>query len=283
MQEVEELTPPLLSIIIPCYNDSQHIEQSINSALKQTYANIEVIVVDDGSNIQTKAVLKKLESRITKLITQENKGQSTARNVGINQAKGEYILVLDSDDYFEETFCEKAIDVFLNSKNVKIVISLVNRMVDNKIVDIFKPSGGNIKKFIMHNGATGSCVFLKSEYDRVNGYDETMKQGFEDWEFYIRLLKSSGEAYVIQEPLFFYRLRTDSTTSRANKVKYDLLKYIYFKHVDVFRDNFEVFISHLLSRIEREEKEKIKNKKRLEFKVGEIILKPVRWVKSLLR
>ncbi|MCF8272796.1 MAG: glycosyltransferase family 2 protein [Flavobacteriaceae bacterium] len=283
MQEVEELKPPLLSVIIPCYNDSEHIEQSINSALKQTYTNIEVIVVDDGSNIETKVVLKRIESRITKLITQENKGQSTARNVGINQAKGEYILVLDSDDYFEETFCEKAIDVFLNKKNAKIVTSLVNKMVDNKIVNIFKPSGGNIKKFIMHNGATGSCVFLKSEFERVNGYDETMKQGFEDWEFYIRMLKSSGEAYIIQEPLFFYRIRKNSTTSRANKVKYDLLKYIYFKNVDVFSDNFEVFISHLLSRIEREEMEKIKNTERLEFKIGRTILKPVRWVKSILR
>ncbi len=96
----------LVSIIIPCYNDEQYIEQCVNSALNQTYSNIEVIVVDDGSNRKTKTVLKKLEPNITTLITQNNQGQSTARNVGIRYAKGNYILVLDSDDYFEPTFCE---------------------------------------------------------------------------------------------------------------------------------------------------------------------------------
>ena len=102
---------PLISIIIPCYNDAKYIEQSVNSALNQTYSNKEVIVVDDGSNVETKQILKKLEPKLIKLITQENKGQSTARNVGINAAKGEYILTLDSDDYFEPTFLEKLFPV----------------------------------------------------------------------------------------------------------------------------------------------------------------------------
>ena len=68
----------------------------------------------------------------------------------INQAKGNYIMVLDSDDYFDSTFCKKAINVFLNNKDVKIITSLVNRVVDNKIIDVFKPSGGDIKKFILN-------------------------------------------------------------------------------------------------------------------------------------
>ena len=97
---------PLISIIIPCYNDSDFIEKAVQSALHQTYPNIEVIVVDDGSNTRTKQVLHVLRPSITKLITQENKGQSTARNVGIGAAKGYYILTLDSDDFFEFSFCD---------------------------------------------------------------------------------------------------------------------------------------------------------------------------------
>jgi len=283
MLENKRLVKPLISIIIPCFNDDKFIEQAVDSVLSQTYSNIEVIIVDDGSNIETKQVLEKLKLRITKLITQENCGQSTARNVGINQAKGNYIMVLDSDDYFDSTFCKKAINVFLNNKDVKIITSLVNRVVDNKIIDVFKPSGGDIKKFILNNEATGSCMFLKVDFDKVNGYDESMKQGFEDWDFYIRLLKSGGEASIIQEPLFYYRLRSDSTTSRANKMKYDLLKLIYLKHKDLYKENFEVFITHLLNRVEREENEKIKNTRRLEFKIGKTILKPFRGIKSFFR
>lgn len=274
---------PLISVIIPCYNDVQYIEQAVNSVLNQTYPKKEIIVVDDGSNAETKAILKRLEPQITKLITQVNKGQSNARNVGIKEAKGNYILVLDSDDYFDPTFCEKAVAVFERRKEVKIITSFVNRFIANEIVDVFKPYGGDIKQFLSNNQTTGSCMFLKSDFEKINGYDELMRKGFEDWEFYIRLLQNGGEAFVIQEPLFNYRLRNDSTTSKANKIKYDLLKYIYFKHQDLYKANYELFITHLLNRIEREELEKIKNTQRLEFKIGKAILKPLRWIKSLVK
>jgi len=271
----------LISIIIPCYNDAQYIEQSVLSALNQTYPYKEVIVVDDGSNEETKAVLKKLETKITKLITQENKGQSTARNIGIQEAKGDYILALDSDDYFEPTFCEKAIDIFLGNDDVKIVTCYTNRLYENKESDIFKPNGGKINCFLLNNCAMGSSMFRKTDWQEANGYDECMRQGFEDWEFHIRLLKVRGNAFVIAEPLFNYRLRKNSTTSKANKIKYDLLKYIYSKHQELYLSNFDLFVNHLLSRIEREEHEKIKNTLRLEFKIGKFILKPLRYVKSI--
>ena len=274
---------PIISIIIPCFNDAQYIEQAINSALKQTYPNKEVIVVDDGSNAETKAVLKKLVPKITKLITQQNKGQSTARNVGIKEAKGDYILVLDSDDYFEPTFCEKAMTVFESRKDVKLISSFINKLIDGKSIDIFKSHGGDISQFLSNNQATGSCMFIKSEFKRVSGYDESMRNGFEDWEFYIRLLKDGGINYVIPEPLFNYRLRKDSTTSKANKIKYELLQYIYLKHQDLYKANYELFITHLLSRIEREEMEKIKNLNRIEYKIGFNILRPLRFIKRLFK
>ncbi len=274
---------PLVSIIIPCYNDAQYIEQSVNSALNQSYPNKEVILVDDGSNEETKAVLKKLAPRITKLITQENQGQSAARNVGIKEVKGDYILVLDSDDFIEPTFSEKAIAVFENKKNIKLVSCYVNRFNDDKNKAVYKSTGGDFKGFLLNNQISGGCLFLKSDFERINGYDELMRKGFEDWEFYIRLLKDGGIAYVIPEPLFNYRLRNDSTTSKANKIKYELLQYIYFKHKELYTANYELFILHLLGRIEREENEKLKNLNRIEYEVGFNILRPFRFIKRLFK
>ncbi len=274
---------PLISIVIPCYNDAQYIEQSVNSALNQTYPNKEVIVVDDGSNAKTKAVLRNLEPKLTKLITHENQGQSKARNVGIKEAKGDYILVLDSDDFFEPTFCEKAIAVFLENKDAKIVICYANRIFENNKTDIYKPYGGQIKDFILNNCAIGSSMFKRVDWQVCGGYDESMRKGFEDWEFYIRLLKDGGRTDVITEPLFNYRLRNDSTTSKANKVKYELLKYIYLKHQDLYKANYESFITHLLSSIEREGKERLKNLNRIEFKIGKAVLLPLRWFKSWVK
>lgn len=273
---------PLISIIIPCYNDAQYIEQAVNSALNQTYTNKEVIVVDDGSNAETKAVLKKIAPQITKLITQENQGQSTARNVGIKEAKGEYILLLDSDDFFEPTFCEKATAFFLNNTEVKLVTCQANLLFKDGSVHVYTPMGGSISNFIITNSALATSLFKKDDWAICGGYDESMRSGFEDWEFFIRLLKRGGVAEVIQEPLYNYRKGHLSTTIKANKIKYDLLQYIYIQHQDLYKENYELFITHLLSRIEREEKEKLKNLNRLEFKIGFTILKPFRFIKRKL-
>ena len=273
----------LISIIIPCYDDAKYIEQSVYSALNQTYPNKEIIVVDDGSNIETKVILKKLEPNITKLITQENQGQSTARNVGIKEANGEYILVLDSDDYFEITFCEKAIAIFLENMDIKIVTCFANRIHIENETDVFKPQGREIKDFLLNNCAMGSAMFSKFDWEKIKGYDQKMVQGFEDWEFYIRLLKNGGMSHVISEPLFNYRLRNSSTTSKANIIKYELLKYIYCKHKDLYVQHYELLIENLLSRIENEEREKLKNLQRIEYRIGKIVLSPFRYVKSIFK
>jgi glycosyltransferase involved in cell wall biosynthesis len=273
----------LISIVIPCYNDWQFVEQAVTSALNQTYSNKEVIVVDDGSNIETKEILKKIEPTITKLITQENQGQSKARNVGIEASKGYYILVLDSDDYFESTFCEKAIEVFLNQSDVKLVTCQANLLFEDGSSRIFTPKGGAIADFINSNNALATSLFRKEDWDTCGKYDESMRQGFEDWEFFIRILKNGGNAEVIKAPLYNYRKRSNTTTLRANKIKYQLLSYIYIKHTELYVSHFENLIKHLLYNIEQEEKEKIKNTLRLEFRIGKAILRPVRFIKSLFR
>ncbi len=273
---------PVISIVIPCYNDDKYIEQAINSVLNQTYQNIEIIVVDDGSNIETKRVLSRLEAKVTKLINQENKGQSTARNVGIKAAKGEYILILDSDDFFEPLFCEKAISIFKNKQKTKIVSCYANIIYPTGNRELYKPAGGDINNVIFNNIALGSVMFKKENWKIAQGYDETMRNGFEDWEFYIRMLREGGRVLIIKEPLFNYRRQLNSTTTKANRNKYELLKYIYLKHKSLYVDNFELLITHLLNKIEREELEKVKKEKSIEYKTGYFLLRPIRFIKRLL-
>lgn len=274
---------PLVTIVISCYNDADYIEQAVSSALNQTYFNKEIIVIDDGSNAETKAVLKKLESKITELITQENQGQSTARNNGIRKAKGEYILNLDSDDFFEISFCEKAIRKFQENEEIAIVTCNVNRFNTSGSIDIFYPDGGFLNNFLITNCAMGSAMFKKSDWQATNGYDENMRKGFEDWEFYIRLVKEGRSAYVIPELLFNYRVKENSTSTNANKIKYELLHYIYIKHRELYTAHFDLLISHLLSKTQREEKEKIKNTQQIDFRIGKAVLRPLRWIKALLK
>lgn len=273
---------PLVSIIIPCYNDIHYIEKSIFSALSQDYENKEVIVIDDGSNFKTKKKLKELESKITKLIVQENRGASSARNAGITFAKGEFILTLDSDDYFEKSFCSKAVRIFNECSKVKIVSCYAKRFRGNKN-DIIRHENATIKEFLKYNNALGNAMFYKEDWEKAGGYDEEMIHGYEDWEFFIRLLRGGGYSYIIPEPLFNYRLREVSNSTIANKRKYELLKYIYIKHRDLYSENYEIFVDHLLSRLEIIEISERKILKKIEYKVGEFLLKPIKIIYKIFK
>jgi glycosyltransferase involved in cell wall biosynthesis len=273
-----------VSIIIACYNDAQYIEKCVHSALNQTYPNKEVIIVDDGSDFETKAILKTLEPKITKLLTQENQGQSIARNNGIRIAKGDYILNLDSDDFFELSFCEKAVKKFREDDEIKIVTCQANRFNEAGKVDVFTPIGGGLNNFLFANSALGSCMFKRKDWEQSGGYEEMLPiLGLEDWEFYIQILKFGGKAYVIDEALFNYQLRAGSTSNRIRHKRLDKFKLIIKKHRDLYIDNFDLLLEELFSKIESEEFEKIKNTQRLEFKIGKNILKPFRWVKSIFK
>lgn len=273
-----------VSIVIACYNDAHYIEKCVYSALNQTYTNTEVIVVDDGSNAETKAVLKKLKPKITKLITQENQGQSIARNNGIRIATGDYILNLDSDDFFEPTFCEKAVKKLQEDDAIKIVTCQANRFNVRGTIDVFVPMGGGLNNFLFSNSALGSSMFKRKDWALCGGYEEKLPiLGFEDWEFYIQILKSGGYAYVINEVLFNYQSRVGSATYRIRHDRLKKYKLIIMKHRKLYIDNFDNLLDYLLSRIEREENEKIKNTQRLEFKIGKNVLHPLRWVKSIFR
>lgn len=270
----------LISIIIPCYNDEEFIFQSVTSALKQTYSNFEVIVVDDGSNNETKRILKTLQPHVSRIITQENKGQSAARNTGISIAKGEFIFVLDSDDFVEPTFCAKAVKILSTNSEVKIVSCFSNLIYEDKHVELYKPRGGTIENFLFKNSVLGTSMFRKDDWSQVGGYDETMRQGWEDWEFFIRLLKNGGEAVVIDEPLYNYRKRNHSTTAIANDLRYSLYSFIIMKHLDLYIKYFEETISFLLKLAENN---KLNERKRVDsndYKLGNALLKPFRFIKQ---
>jgi glycosyltransferase involved in cell wall biosynthesis len=284
MQEHNLGTKPVVSIVIACYNDADNIEKAVMSALNQTYYNKEVIVVDDGSNAETKSILKKLETKITKLITQENQGQSIARNNGIRAAKGDYILNHDSDDFFESSFCEKAIEKFQEDNEIAIVTCQANRFNEAGCIDVFTPAGGALNNFLFSNSALGSSMFKRKDWEVSGGYEEKLPiLGFEDWEFYIQILKCGGYAYVLNEVLFNYQVRVNSTTDLIRKLKLDKFKHIIVKHESLYKDNFENLIENLFGQIKKEELEKIKNTKRIEFKIGKTVLKPLRWIKSFLK
>lgn len=275
----------LVSIIVPCYNQAEFLSDALQSVLNQTYKSWECIIINDGSVDKTELVAKEwlLKDKRYKYIKKENGGLSQARNVGIKSALGEYILLLDADDKIDETLVFKAIPIFNKDQNIGVVTYWCNRFVGDRVVNVFKPKGGDINDFLFKNSAIGTSMFRKKCWITVGGYDEKMKNGYEDWEFYIRLTQK-WRVFVIPEVLFYYRQHSVSMRTVAiNKYDTEIKKYIFFKHKALYVNNYEKTINHLLNVADKNRKEEIKRINSIDYKLGRIILKPFRVFKKLFK
>lgn len=277
---------PKVSIIIPCFNQAQYLEDALQSVLDQTHQNWECIIVNDGSFDDTEVVAKHICEKDSRFIYffKENGGLSSARNFGIKVAKGEFILTLDADDKYESTFIEKALAVMVTNNKIGVVSSWGIRFDEKQQYGVFKPTGKSLNDFLFSSAAIGTSLFRKVCWEDVGGYDENMKKGYEDWEFYIRVCQLNWNVHIIEEILFFYRQHTVSMRIEAlNNYDKEIRKYIFLKHKNLYINNFDNLLEYFFYRIEREEFERVKNTQRLEFRIGENILRPLRWIKSFFR
>ena len=132
----------LISVIVPVYNVEEYLEECLNSILVQTYTNLEILIVNDGSTDNSLEILQEFsqrDSRIT-IFTKENGGLSSARNLAIDEAKGEYFTFIDSDDYIEENYIEYLMKSLIdNEADISIVNSY--HMINGKRKDIINNDG----------------------------------------------------------------------------------------------------------------------------------------------
>lgn len=226
---------PLVSIIVPCYNQSQYLIDSLGSVLRQTYAHWECIIINDGSPDDTDTIGKDWLQKDARFKYKkiENGGVSHARNVGVALAKGKYILPLDADDIMSDDYVGKLLEVIQEEKNTKVVYGALQKFGESTQFCDLTPFTFNY--LIFSNMIHCSGLYRKVDFDAIGGYDTGMKAGYEDWEFWINLLKNGGEAKKIDTVFLFYRSKLESRmTGITLKKRYNLIAYIYNKHSDVY-------------------------------------------------
>ena len=235
---------PLISVVIPCYNDGAYLPETISKLKEQSYSNFEIIVVNDGSTDQaTLSVLNKLTEKGITVLHKENGRMSSARNYGVKHAKGSIIAALDADDYFDPSFFKKAIKILEEKEEVAVVTSHIQMFGDFK--EFARPRGGNAFNFLFTNECPACAIVRKSCWDEVGGYDENMRLGYEDWEFYIRITKMGWLVDVIQEKLLYYRQTTKSTLKNdTTPRRQEIINYILDKHHDWYIENLKKLISN---------------------------------------
>ncbi|HCW64212.1 MAG: glycosyltransferase family A protein [Leeuwenhoekiella sp.] len=234
-----------ITVVIPCYNDRNFIKSAVDSLLHQTLIPDEIIIVDDGSDQATLEILSQFNNPRVNVVYQENQGVSVARNNGIIQSQFQYICVLDADDYLETTFLEKAKQLLESNRDAIYVSSYYRKFNNkNKTIGVIRPTGGLVAGFLVKNNGASCGLFKKSDWHTVGGYDKLFKNGYEDWDFSISLLKSGKRMYIIPEILFNYRVKKRSRDQNAldfydRQLRMQLLE----KHKDLFQKHYYSVIS----------------------------------------
>lgn len=147
--------PPLISIVVPVYKVEEYLERCINSLINQTFHNIEIILIDDGSPDNCPIICDNYSAKDSRVVVihKENGGLSDARNCGLRTARGEYILFVDSDDYIERDACERFVDI-INENRVDIVVANLKRIEDGRTILM-------MQKKIVNNVVYEGKVFIK--------------------------------------------------------------------------------------------------------------------------
>jgi len=209
-----------LSVVVPCYNQGEYIDETIESVFKQEFKDYEIIIIDDGStDIRTINKLNSLKDPRLIKVTTSNQGLALARNNGIRVAKGEYILPLDADDKIGNGFLGNAVDILEHNKHVGIVYCSSETFGD--VIGEWHLPKYRIGRMLLTNCIFCSGVFRKEDWEYVGGYNPCMKKGFEDWEFWLSLLELGRTVEKISDIGFFYRIKNESMLngmSLSNKI-----------------------------------------------------------------
>lgn len=225
---------PLVSILIPCYNHECFLDDCLNSIIKQTYENIEVLICDDcssdGSFEKIKSYEDKLKSRFKRAVILKNEtncGVTANVNRLLKESKGEYLKTLASDDALAPEALEKAVDFFEKNDDISVVVANGIKVPENQHYPDFHSNerlyaeapdfsqNGFFERVAIHNEISAPAAMVRRKiYEEYGYYDETIK--IEDFEFWLRILKEGKVKFgFVNQDLIFYRINSNSMSSVA--------------------------------------------------------------------
>lgn len=247
---------PLVSIIIPAYNVENYIKECLNSVVSQTYSNIEVLIIDDGSTDDSPRILTAYEQKyknIKVILEKHNKGQSVARNIGLKKAKGQYILFVDSDDYINRDTVEKLVDLLLryevdfvrfNAKSFSSDGEFIKEKEYNFDKYLKEDTIYNKKNFVnIYLSFSPSPVLYMFKSSLINTFDLEFLENIihEDEWFSTMLFLYSDECVYYNEPFYNRRYRKGSTMTKnsLSQKEFSFNSYITIikKYTDLINSN----------------------------------------------
>ena len=232
-----------ISVIMPCYNDGKYIMEAIDSIEKQTYQNWELIIVDDGSDDEeTKRIINEIQNPKIKVFHTEHLRPAGARNYGIQKAEGTYILPVDSDDRIHEEYMEKAVKMIESNPRIGVVYCKAELFGEKS--GFWNLPDYSFKHMLLDNIVFVTALFYKSDWEKVGGFNTSMAQGMEDYDFWLSILGLEREICQIPEVLFYYRIKPVSRTTnfQDNCVQVqNTYQQIYYNHKEFYQKHYDEY------------------------------------------
>lgn len=238
---------PLVSIVITCYNYADYVADAIESVLAQTYKNIELIVINDGSTDESSGVITELQKvHGFRYIDNENQGIIKTRNLGVSLAKGDYELQLDADDTLDPTYVEKCVkaafehgaDIVYTQYAVFGRIEFVSQQIDHNL------------EMLKHDNYIHASALVRRSLLGNDPYDQYLDdKGNEDWDLFLGLCLDGATAKLVDEPLLRYRKhaekRSRSDLFEGTKKEALVRHHIWSKQNAKHPDQFWYFSSEI--------------------------------------
>jgi glycosyltransferase involved in cell wall biosynthesis len=208
---------PLVSVVIPCYNYGRYLGEALESARRQSYPAVEIIVVDDGSTDDTAKVAAGYRPEVA-YFHQENAGPAAARNVGARKATGIYLVYLDADDVLDPAYVERTVREFESARDPRLAFVYTQMTTFGRESTITTFPVFDVRPLLINNYVHATAA-LRADVVRSNPFDEALRAGLEDWDFFLRLCEQGFTGRLLDAPLLAYRRHGDAG-SRQDAVSY---------------------------------------------------------------
>jgi len=221
---------PLVSCIVPVFNGEQYVQQALESIHSQTYWPLEIIVVDDGSTDNTKAVVKNLEFFV-QYLQQANRGPAAARNRGISLAKGDFVAFLDSDDLWHRDKLAKQMARFQAKPEVEVCVTHVSHFADSEMERKDIQYQGQRRLDNIPGYVTQTLLTRRTTFEKVGIFDPNLRHGdANDW--FVRVADYGLCVELLQEVLVFRRLHATNFSSQGVSNSLD-------EHLKIIKDSLD--------------------------------------------
>jgi glycosyltransferase involved in cell wall biosynthesis len=230
---------PRISVLVTCYNLGQYLEEAVDSVFAQTYQDFEVLIVDDGStDPATCALLDRYSRARTRVFRTDNRGLSAARNLLIRQAAGEYLCALDADDILAATYFEKAVPWLDGDPTLAFVSHWLRTFGDEEWE--WTPERCDFPALLELNTVNGAALVRRTAVLEAGLFDESLRDGCEDWDLWITLVERGLRGKILPEVLFHYRRRPGSMSRAMTEdaeTHVGIVRRLIEKHAASYRDH----------------------------------------------